>query len=613
VTVTAAVSLGDHAHNVIDGYADHLAATRPDRDNTDRVKAAEAWWGRFGGPGQFTAVAVPEQLDVDPFQRRFVDWLITTGALIVSCDYVAARKPALGSLFKHAYPQWRTRFGAAATELGFRPLTVDQQWNLAAQLFATTGASLDHISGPQLHDGLEDLIDATRRAGWNKDAEHRLRAAAFGLEATLFHLGSLERIAVTKRRNRRAATREDKWAGLAPTLTATAHHYLDQMAVSMRPSTIDRYEIWLRQFATYLASLDPPPTSISQVDRSHIETYKLHLSERASQAGEPLNSSSIRDALGVLRLFFERLCEWDHPDAPPRVPVFSGDIPIKNRPLPRFLDDVAAAKLLRSARTHPDLFTRISVETLARTGLRRSELLGLCVDATVQIGTAWWLRVPIGKLHTDRYIPLHPDVKHLLDQWLDHRPTTIRSQLMFIELGRPISAARVNAAVANVATQAGIGHVTPHQLRHTLATQAINRGMSLESIAALLGHQSMDMTLTYARIADRTVADEYFSVTEQIEAFYDQQPAKLPADAEGQNMARTRHEHDQRLLGNGWCSRPPQLDCQYETICESCAFFTTGPEFLPTLQRQHDDAAAKGHTTRQGTYDRLITILTDAS
>jgi site-specific recombinase XerD len=38
-------------------------------------------------------------------------------------------------------------------------------------------------------------------------------------------------------------------------------------------------------------------------------------------------------------------------------------------------------------------------------------------------------------------------------------------------------------------------HIHPHQLRHTLATQAINRGMSREAIAAMLGHHSMDMTL----------------------------------------------------------------------------------------------------------------------
>ena len=65
-----------------------------------------------------------------------------------------------------------------------------------------------------------------------------------------------------------------------------------------------------------------------------------------------------------------------------------------------------------------------------------------------------------------------------------------------------------------------MGHIHPHRLRHTLATQAINRGMSLEAIAAMLGHKSMDMTLVYAKIANRTVAQEYFAVAEQVDALY---------------------------------------------------------------------------------------------
>ena len=44
--------------------------------------------------------------------------------------------------------------------------------------------------------------------------------------------------------------------------------------------------------------------------------------------------------------------------------------------------------------------------------------------------------------------------------------------------------------------------------------------MSLEAIAALLGHRSLDMTLRYAKIASRTVADEYFAVSEKVEALY---------------------------------------------------------------------------------------------
>src|SRR5919108_3258335 len=112
-------------------------------------------------------------------------------------------------------------------------------------------------------------------------------------------------------------------------------------------------------------------------------------------------------------------------------------------------------------------------------------------------------------------------------------------------------------AVAKVAHAAGIGHVTPHQLWHTLATQAIDRGMSLEAIAALLGHRSMRMTMVYAKIANRTVADEYFAVSEKVEALYDA-PKELPADAEGVEMRRLRSEMHRRMLGNG--SAPGRSD-----------------------------------------------------
>jgi len=66
--------------------------------------------------------------------------------------------------------------------------------------------------------------------------------------------------------------------------------------------------------------------------------------------------------------------------------------------------------------------------------------------------------------------------------------------------------------------------------------------MSLEAIAAMLGHRSLDMTLRYARIANRTGAEEYFAVTDKVEALYGQ-PQVLPADAIRPLMARLRREH----------------------------------------------------------------------
>jgi len=71
-------------------------------------------------------------------------------------------------------------------------------------------------------------------------------------------------------------------------------------------------------------------------------------------------------------------------------------------------------------------------------------------------------------------------------------------------------------------------------------------------------------------------------------------------------MTKLRRELDQRMLGNGYCARPVEMDCHFESICESCTFFVTTIEFKPTLLRQRDDAVAKGQIGRQKVFDGLL-------
>jgi hypothetical protein len=289
--------------------------------------------------------------------------------------------------------------------------------------------------------------------------------------------------------------------------------------------------------------------------------------------------------------------------------MFPGDLPRQDHPLPKALDDAAAAKLLRAAHNDKRLLVRVTVEVLLRTGLRVSEYTSLRSDAVVLIGAAAWLHVPVGKLREDRYLPLHPQLVTLIDGYRAAHVPADHPLLLPRENGRPLDRHTVTRFLNKAGAAAGLPHIHPHQLRHTLATQAINRGMSLEAIAAMLGHRSMDMTLRYAKIANRTVADEYFAVTDQVDALYEQAKA-LPADALGPKMARLRREHH-RLLGNGYCTRPPELDCAFESICETCTFFQTSIEFRPTLQAQHDDAAAKGQHHRANLFGRLLNNLTE--
>jgi integrase len=384
-------------------------------------------------------------------------------------------------------------------------------------------------------------------------------------------------------------------------LAATVEDYLAQIALSLRPQSIVSIGWDLRHFVAYLAANHPEVASIAGLERRHIEGYKSLLAHSPGRKGR-LAPATVRRRLSSLRMFFERITEWSWDDAPARPLLFAGDVPKRDEALPKFLDDASFAAFMRAARNEPRLLLRLVIELLGRTGMRVGELCDLEADAVTLIGESHWLRIPVGKLHTNRYIPLHPQLVDMLAEWSRSGDCGPGGRLLTIN-GRPLNRHAVTRMCNRCARKAGIGHVHPHQLRHTVATQAVNRGMSLEAIAALLGHRSMYMTMTYARIADRTVADEYFAVSEKVEALYDK--SRLPAEAEGPNMRRLRREHH-RMLGNGYCTRPVELDCAFETICETCTYFTTSIEFRPTLKRQLTDATRKGQTGRQQLYRNLL-------
>jgi len=60
------------------------------------------------------------------------------------------------------------------------------------------------------------------------------------------------------------------------------------------------------------------------------------------------------------------------------------------------------------------------------------------------------------------------------------------------------------------------------------------------------------------------------------------------------------------MLGNGLCTRPAELDCRIESACETCAYFSTGTEFLPILVRQRNHAQEHGQTDRAELFSKII-------
>jgi integrase len=204
-----------------------------------------------------------------------------------------------------------------------------------------------------------------------------------------------------------AAAGRDSLEASVPAVAATMRRYLDQLACVLRPGSVGGADLALRSLAAFLVERVPHVIRIADVGRHEIED-------------------------------FVRISEWGWPDAPTRVPIIASDLPRQDHPLPKALDDAAAAKLLRAAQAQRRLLVRVVVEVLLRTGLRVGEFSALTRDAVVLIGAAPWLHVPVGKLHEDRYLPLHPHVLTLIGDYRTQHVSSDNPLLLPRENGRPL-------------------------------------------------------------------------------------------------------------------------------------------------------------------------------
>ena len=151
---------------------------------------------------------------------------------------------------------------------------------------------------------------------------------------------------------------EREWADLtidAPVLVKTMRRYLAQLSSFLAPRSVDVAEATLRQFSRWLVTASDVKT-VAAITRTHIEDYKLWLATQPGSAGTMAKNTQ-RHRLRTIRSFFERIIEWDWPEAPRRNPIFHGDIPARIDPLPKFLDDQSGDEVdgRRPGPPHPPL------------------------------------------------------------------------------------------------------------------------------------------------------------------------------------------------------------------------------------------------------------------
>jgi integrase len=156
---------------------------------------------------------------------------------------------------------------------------------------------------------------------------------------------------------------------------------------------------------------------------------------------------------------------------------------------------------------------------MLRCGLRVSEVshLGWAALDFAQ-GT---VRIDNSKGHVDRVVSLAPDVAKALRQWQRLQgipPRYVFPSRVTRKGGRPLSVRQIQNCMTRYLKLAGITKAySPHSLRHTFATQLLNAGASLEVVKELMGHRSLDVTLRYTQLYDRTKRAQYDQAMAQVE------------------------------------------------------------------------------------------------
>jgi hypothetical protein len=157
-------------------------------------------------------------------------------------------------------------------------------------------------------------------------------------------------------------------ATVAPQLVSTMRRYLLQLTTFLAPRSVDVADQTLRQFARWLTA-NTEIRVVADIARSDIEDYKVWLVAQPGTNGRALAKNTQRHRLRMIRIFLERLIEWDWPDAPGRNPILHGDIPPRTDPIPKFLTDQQAAAFMAAAKAHRLPRYRLVAQVLARTGL----------------------------------------------------------------------------------------------------------------------------------------------------------------------------------------------------------------------------------------------------
>ncbi len=152
---------------------------------------------------------------------------------------------------------------------------------------------------------------------------------------------------------------------------------------------------------------------------------------------------------------------------------------------------------------------------VSQTGLRASECVYLQVGDLDLPGRR--LVVRQGKGRKDRVVYLSDLAALAVVRYLGETPRPAPAPLWVRPNGRPLKYEWLAVKMTALGQAAGVAEVTPHRLRHSLATRLLNAGMDITRIQKLLGHTQLSTTQVYAQVLDTTLEADYRRAMTKIE------------------------------------------------------------------------------------------------
>jgi len=276
---------------------------------------------------------------------------------------------------------------------------------------------------------------------------------------------------------------------------------VDSLSVALNPETTRHYRGTVRKFLTYLGAAHPQVGSLDQLRRDpHILGW---LSCLRSQT-PPLATASCSNLLVHLRSIFQELA-WTQPLPELAHLIRRQDVPRLPKRLPRSLtaqqDQLLDQEFLRRNDLGGNAFLLIR-----HTGMRIGECADLSYDCLRSTGPDQWaVHVPLGKLQTERMIPVDRFVCELVQRLRFFRsldPLPADGLLLARPATKHALVRQLRDYLHQVCHSLGLStRLVPHQLRHTYATQMIRSGVGFPALMTLLGHASPDMTMRYVDVA----------------------------------------------------------------------------------------------------------------